>query len=534
LTEEPVERAADQSEAETGARGGRAVRVLRAIAAVVIMAVGCIGAVMVVDPGGSWFDFGMALADLFGMGEYVGVGLLALFLMAPVALLAGIIARPRWWLPATVPLALGCLVWAVLAPQAAARDISDDSLLAWVLQVGGTLVALAFGFLGARMSAGKAGTYVAVAFGTVWLGALLVSAGAAGGMFWQTGAGVWLLTVSVEVAVFAMLLAAYWTRDPGRWWLLGIGGTLWLIGVAIIAGAAAWFGWTGELEWYMPWLLASLGTAWLGLLAFVAAAGRRWRIGGSVPFGRAVFLVGILAVLGLGAVVKGYAPGRVLSGEPVYARLGVSPGVEVYFQFDESGMRVARSAQELAAAEPVAAVERDGTRAVFPAVDLPIEADELPAGCKQLRAKPEVRSFGGSVWGRRSLDVDMMCVVNPAFVYEDERGAEWTYWVGGAGMEAGTSPQRAGVGEMALPERPTVEVTAQVGRGGEDHVGLAIAVQSGEMRLLGIENEGEAFEMRFLGIEKDGEAVEATLVVLDSGGSTVVTKRGTLEDLGFT
>jgi hypothetical protein len=520
--DEAGEQAADQSEVTAHARGGRAARVVRAIAAVVVMSAGCIAAVMAADFGGSWSGFAMTLGDLFGIGEYIGMGLLVCFLIAPVALLAGTIARPHWWAPAIAPFALGWLVWVILIVDGLAQPMSEDFWLALVLHVGCTGVALVFGLLGARVSAGRVGAYFAATFGTLWLALLVAGAAAAEGVVWETGSGVWVLTMSVEVAAFAMLLAAYWARDPGRWWLLGIGGTLWLIGLAAIAGAALWLGWMGELERHVPWLLTTLNAAWLGLLAFIAAAGRRWRIGGRVPFGRAVLLVGIVATLGLGALVKGYAPGPVLSGEVVYARLGVSPGVEIYFQFDERGMRVARSAHELATAEPVAAAERDGMRAVFPEVDLPVEADELPARCNQLKAKCMVYDFGANAWGRRSLAMDMICVISPGFVYEDEAGAEWTYWIGGIGMDAATSAQQADVLSVPLSvlAQPTVEVTAQVDQEGEDQVGLAITVTSGEMS--------------FDGIEKDGEAVEATLVVRDSNGDTVVTKRGTLEDLGFT
>jgi hypothetical protein len=512
---------------ETGRRSRRekALTVLRVLVAMAIVPATFIAALISAASLVYNNDLVMTvLADVLGadpgdLPPQVAFAVAALLAMAPAALLAGALARPYWWLPALPLLLLGCVAWVMTVASGYATG--EDFQMLLVAHVGGVGTAALLGFLGSRVvqRAGPGGAIVCL--GTVWAAAIITLGSNAADIDYDPRVAAWLLLVGVQVGLVVVSLAAYWSPDAMGRTLLGIGSAVWLLAVAATVGVFSHFRLVGELHWYAPLLWMAVGCALIAALGMLAAASELWRVGVRSGLPRVAFALMCLAAVGTFVMVQRQiaTSGR---GEqlPTYARLSISPAVDLYVQISGGEIRIARSPEGLDSAQPIGSSDGGYPFVEFPETDLPLRAAELPAGCKRLRAKFQLLQHGGALWGRRREVPDSMCQIALGYVYEDGDGSQWAYWVGSNWVIPTTSLEATEVVTAPPLADLRTEVAAQVGRGGEDQVGLAIVVEAGEQ---GLDD-----------VQKDGESVQASLEVMDSGGSVVASTKGTLDDLGFT
>jgi len=205
--------------------------------------------------------------------------------------------------------------------------------------------------------------------------------------------------------------------------------------------------------------------------------------------------------------------------EPEYVRIKVSKR-NVYVEFRGTEVRVAATAVDLETAKPVPARKPDTGRRTpewisrsFPAVDLPVSGDQLPAGFVNAKAGFTYDRFRGgedNELEQSSVDVKL------GLSRTDKKGVRWTYWVTES-AEPGKAPVSAPVINLPKLIKPTLKVTTE--SEGKRKVGVAIVAKSGELELSDITREGKS--------------VQAHLRVLDRRNKAVVSEKGPLSKYGF-
>lgn len=522
-----------------GQRPGRVARAAgagRAVGAVVLTAVVVLVGLVAVDLAATWWwAWELPTHSLASeLGVFAGV----ILLLAPAAILAGIIGR-RWWAPAVGAFLAGCVLWLGQSVLAAWRAQSPVNIgLAAGLHLVAAAIAASCGLLGARLPPERRGHAVAVAVGWTWLGGVV---GAAFGLEWgairsSSVALASLLTAAGAFLGLSMALLAAWRmRGSGHRWTLGAAAVVWVI-VAVGAAAAALLSQTRDVLSRAPaWLWAVVGTAAVSALLYVAAAVRgrrlaRWAPVSLLPALGAVAALLAVTLLGLSALRQwprylrsaDFGWHEEQDAEPLgslYAALQVSPETTVYIELADDALRVASSPEGLAGAEPAPA-ERQPLAASYPAVKLPVPAHDLPEGCRQVLSSFRVFRFAAGEMTPEERLESLLCLMSSVSKW-GEGADEWACVTQGPLEGLSLSLEMVEPLPFLIPGRVTaLKVIAAPGREGGDTVGLAVQAMSGEVPVADV--------------QRDGESVKAVLVVTDSAGRETASTRDTLENLGFT
>ncbi len=513
-------------------RVARAAGAGRAVGAVVLTAVVVLVGLVAVDLAATWWwAWGLPTHSLASeMGVFAGV----ILLLAPAAILVGIIGR-RWWAPAVGAFLAGCVLWLGQSVPAVWRAQSPVNIgLAAGLHLVAAAIAGGCGLLGARLSPERRGHAVAVAVGWTWLGGVV---GAAFGLEWgairsSSVALASLLTAAGAFLGLSMALLAAWRmRGPGHRWTLGAAAVVWVIVAVGAVTAAALSETRGVLARAPAWLWAVVGTAAVSALLFVAAAVRgrrlaRWAPVSLLPALGAAAALLAATLLGLSAVREW--PSHLgewheeREAEPLgslYAALQVSPETTVYIELADDALRVASSPEGLAAAAPAPA-ERQPMAASYPAVELPVPAHDLPEGCRQVLSSFRVFRFAAGEMTPEERLESLSCLMTSVSKW-GEGADEWACVTQGPLEGLSLSLETVEPLPFLIPGRVTaLKVIAAPGREGGDTVGLAVQAMSGEVPVADV--------------QRNGESVKAALVVTDSAGRETASTRDTLENLGFT
>jgi hypothetical protein len=468
------------------------------------------------------------VADMLALRAETLALLVALVVAIPGLMLAGLLARPRWWLPAVLPFLLGCLLWHVMM-----RDISAGYAYPYyiqllsVLHVAGTGAALFFGWLGSRLARGAGARQTLIALVTLWTGGVCLLALGRAEMGDDSALAFWLFAAGFELGLGVVALVGYWTRENRD--LLQVSWVLWclvaLAAVAVGRGLAA----AGALAWYSPLPALVVGGAVFSALGLVAAALRRSKVAKRLTRARAVLG---LACVASAAVTMALArlfphPALASAGGSGYVLLSVSPGLASSVEFRADRVRIAGSPDGLDDAPWVASDSVAPPYTTFLPVGVPVPREQLPPGCAGVQARFQLidfdyLSFGARRWGKRAALHDMMGIVDVGYLFRDAGGGDWTYWVGAGWFDISASADGSKLVEIPAspPDRPELTLSVDLEREERHHVGFGLRLTSAD-RI--IED-----------VERDGESVLASLVVSDASGNRVVSTRGTLDDLGFT
>jgi hypothetical protein len=386
------------------------------------------------------------------------------------------------------------------------------------------------GFVGSRIPPEHAAGHIVTALGTVYLAAIGSSAIFHEAVLSDPALAPWPLLVGLQAGLLLLFLIACREGDPRRWWLLGAGGGLWLIGSAATALASLVYWDIGELAWYSLWLVVCVGAMALSLIAFLSALGKRWQIRGQVPFPRVALALGAITIIVLCEVAKSQRPELAISAlikdtEEGYLRLDLAPATTVYAEVLGSHVRIAGSPDGLASAVPLALSKAGRDYIEFGNIELPVELQTLPQGCAGVKAALTVYGLVRSRWGSAYAGRSLRCDARLSFAWEGTDGTEWTYWTHSHDIDLDPSPRSFPAGDVATVRFAAfgpvaMEVLAEPGRRGGAEAGIAVVLSAGELELDRV--------------ERDGEIVEVNLLVQDSRGRTAVSERGTLGDFGYT
>jgi hypothetical protein len=514
-------------------RPGKALLVLRVLLGVALVPGILIAAVAAVSSlvwGADALDpWVSVLADMLAVPAETLPLLAAVVVAIPGLMLAGLLARPRWWLPAVLPFLLGCILWYVVMRDLSAgyADPYDMQVLV-VLHVVGTGAALIFGWLGTHLARSSGGRQTVIALGIPWTGGMCLTGVGTSEIWGDPAVAFWLFAVGLEFGLAVVALVGYWARENRE--LLSVSWMVWsfaaLAAVAVGRGLAA----AGALAWYTPLPALVVGGALFSGLGFTAAGLKSSRTSGRLTQARAMLALACAA--SVASVVAGSRlfPHPVRSDEatPAYVRLSVAQGVSLPVEFRANRMlRVARTPDGLEEAPWVLSALEEPPFETFPAIDVPVPPDELPPGCAGLRARFRLYAFGsaglgGRHWGRSAAIDNTMCFLDLAYLWHDAAGSEWAYWVPVGVLSPAASLDVSET--VAIPHfgpgLPQLNVSVDLEREEADHVGFALSLTNED---LSIED-----------VQRDGESIHASLQVLDAGGNIVASTQGTLDDLGFT
>lgn len=187
----------------------------------------------------------------------------------------------------------------------------------------------------------------------------------------------------------------------------------------------------------------------------------------------------------------------------------ISDKLTIYAQVQNSELRMAATADGVAAATPVKAQKQAPLR--FTEIPLPIPEAMLPKGCTGIRTEL-------TVYDNRPQADAFMVVAPMKLMMVDDRKAVWAYRVTLFGQQ--TDAKKDMVLQVPTLDKLSLEVaTKDLSSGGARKLGVGVRLKTGDVELRGV--------------QKDGVDVNVQMKVTDSANTAIDSASKPLSSFGF-